>query len=106
MTVAFEEFRGLHLTSFQETSYIYVSGLNPRLLWVVKQEFYSCPPDNVFKGEVLLQLHDHPPDRSHVTIDRVSHGAYVRGCKTEFAHSIDELHRKVVVTLVVTAFVS
>ena len=100
ITVTFREFRGLHMASVLKSSCIYVSGLNPRFLWVVKRELYSCQPNNVFKSKVLVQFHDHPPDRPHMTIDRVSHGTHVRGCITEFANSIEELHKKVAVTLV------
>ena len=104
MTVTFEKFRGLHLTSIVGTPYIYVSGLNPRLLWVVKQELYSCPPDNVFKGKVLVQLHKQPHERSDVTIRRVSNGDFVKGGIKRCACSVAELHEQTAASLMESYF--
>ena len=73
--------------------FLFVPGSSPRLIWIVKRRLHTGHPDEIFKGRLLLEHHERPPNRSYVTIDEISNGDYVKGKTTKLAYSVRELER-------------
>ena len=110
MKIRFEDFLKLNGACVPDLKdnpldYRYIGGLDERFLWVVGKALYKHPPDQIFKGTLLIQFPKLSQMPSHCRIRYVLNGEPLRqcapkwACTPEYAHTINELHEKVIVML-------
>jgi len=96
VTIRFDEFRLLVGTSFGDfRTFTYVSGLDERILWVVEKAKFKYPPNQIFKGVLLIRFLESSRMPSDCRIEYVLNGEPLRKYTARYVDTITELCREV-----------